>query len=190
MILDFLVYIIPVVFVLGFLLLASRYIKNRSNTWGLFARNQQLFFNTARGQYEYPVVHGKVDGRSFLLGRFKRGSSYTLIEMGLNKELPEGTYFGADHFHSSIIKRLTLGEDIETGDPKFDKKVIVKGKDVHNIISYLDVGKRETIIELTELGAEVCDNKIRIKSRRDIRQLDKLEEIFSELIRLALKLEE
>ncbi len=144
---------LALVFGLAFFLI-WRYKRKIWNAWGAFSLAHDL--ELSKGPY--PSVKGEVEGRMVAIGSFMartpggRAAPRRVVEfkinVGLKGNVPAGLIAG---------KRALLqgAGKVQTGDPKFDRKIWVDCPDKNAALAYLTPQRKEALYEVSKLGAVV-----------------------------------
>ncbi len=93
------------------------------------------------------VIHLDYAGVSRLVD-----ASYVRISVFFNRDMPIGIHVFREEWFMRLAKSLRLfrGQDIKTGDSKFDSTFRVQGEDEATVAAHLDSAAREALISFTE----------------------------------------
>lgn len=86
---------------------------------------------------------------------------YIRVSVFFGKDMPQKIRVFQEEWPVRLAKGLGLfwGQDIKTGDEKFDSMFRVQGQDTETIARHLDKAARESLINFAESGRSVCGQK-------------------------------
>lgn len=140
-----------------------------------------------------PRITGENSGFPFLLSTVQKGSGknknlYSSMKLEL-KDLPAEIHVYPEKSIHKIIKIFGY-QDIQTNDPEFDGRFIVRGENSEQVLSYLTRDRRTA---LKKYSMEIPDLELRqgalyLERRGLIKKMNELENIFRTLGELAIAL--
>lgn len=137
-------------------------------------------------------LHMRVEGQSRTFpvqvreeGRGKSGT-WTVVEVKVCDRVPESLFLGHEGIGASFGK-LFVGEDITTGDERFDEAVVVRGP-VSRALALLDEETRHRVAELVKAGGKVKDGVVSIALHRTFRDGEALATLVQQLVAVAERL--
>ncbi|VAX20901.1 hypothetical protein MNBD_NITROSPINAE03-468 [hydrothermal vent metagenome] len=147
----------------------------------------------ALSAFSMPRITGKNNGFPFELSTLKKGSGnnkvlYSFMKLEL-ESLPTGIHVYPEKSVHKVIKIFGY-QDIQTGDPEFDGKFMVRGENPEQVLSYL-TWNRQTALKKYSIkipNLELRKGAIYMERRGLIKKIDELEKLFRELGKLATAL--
>lgn len=117
-----------------------------------------------------------------------RGKSgvWTVVEVKAGRRVPDSLFLGREGIGASFGK-LFVGEDIATGDERFDAAVVVRGP-VSRALALLDEETRHRVAELVTPGGKVKDGVVSIALHRTFRDGEALSKLVQQLVAVAERL--
>lgn len=117
-----------------------------------------------------------------------RGKSgvWTVVEVKAGRRVPDNLFLGREGIGASFGK-LFVGEDIATGDERFDAAVVVRGP-ASRALALLDEETRHRVTELVKAGGKVKDGVVSIALHRRFRDGEALSGIIQQLVAVAERL--
>ena len=192
--------VIIVLFVLAIFAYVHLGVGRQKAMWSQFAHRHGLRYED-QGFLRYPFVRGTVNGRSFELKvdlvemfTIRTGRSF----MALSLEI-KGNFFcnmeikKADAFLE--LQHLDPGPRLTTGDRSFDDMSDIFCDDDKECASYLAPHRKNALRELFSIEGESRVSitnrgaQVMFRSRRIIRNAQKLEDIFGTLLRVVPELD-
>lgn len=137
-------------------------------------------------------VHMRMEGQMrafpFKVHEESRGKSgvWTVVEVDSRGRIPDTFYLGREGIGSSFGK-LFVGEDIATGDERFDAAVVVRGPTTL-ALSLLDEETRRRVTDLTAPGGKVKDGVVSIALHRRFKDGKALAKLAQDLVAVAERL--
>lgn len=152
-------YLVPSYFAVGLVVVLVLYgiyywmkKKKRKKAWKEAADDLGMLFG-GRRFFDTPRISGEIEDRKVKLwvkqettgtGRHKRTTLYTILEVPLKADLPDGINLTYDGILSSIGEWFG-DQDVKAGDEEFDRWVDVEGDDPEEIKSYLTPERRKAL---------------------------------------------
>jgi hypothetical protein len=137
-------------------------------------------------------LHMRVEGHSRTFpvqvreeGRGKSGV-WTVVEVKTCGRVPDSLFLGREGIGASFGK-LFVGEDIATGDERFDAAVVVRGP-ASRALALLDEETRHRVTELVRAGGKVKDGVVSIALHRRFRDGEALSGFVQQLVAVAERL--
>lgn len=167
--------------------------SRRRAVWRRFARRHGLRFVENRGRL---VVAGMLGNRLVTLTVPEEGSDgeelgveEVRIDVSLEGPLPRGLQLAEGGLIVGEAERAFGEQVIETGDPEFDRRVVVKGADAEAIRDYLAEERRRALLELLdgEAGWTVLmdERRVALEKRSLVGRLEELEDRLERLLAVA-----
>lgn len=192
--------IIIVFFVLAIFVYIHLGVGRQKEMWSQFAHRHGMRYED-QGFLRYPVVRGTVKGRSFELKvdlvemfTIRTGRSFMVMYLEI-----KGNFFcnmeikKADTFLE--LQHLDPGPRLLTGDRSFDDMIDIYCDDDKECASYLAPHRKNALRELFSIEGEPRVSiknrgaQVIVRSRRIIRNAQKLEGIFGTLLRVVPELD-
>lgn len=133
-------------------------------------------------------MEGQVHALPFKVHEESRGKSgvWTVVEVDGVDRIPRALFLGHEGVGASFGK-LFVGEDITTGDERFDAAVVVRGPSPL-ALSLLDEETRQRVTNLTASGGKVKDGVVSIALHRRIKDGEALAKFVRDLVAVAERL--
>jgi hypothetical protein len=168
---------VPGLFFIGGILLALligaavvQHRKKVNAAWGTAADRLGLFHDPG-GLFKGRSLQGTIDQQHVKVqirteSHGKHSATYTCYDVSYPRPLGLGLKLGRQHFMSGVAKFFGA-QDIEIGDPEFDREVVVKGVNEQRIAEYLTPSRRLSVTRLFHAmeGATIDDEKVAYRGK-------------------------
>jgi hypothetical protein len=183
-----------VTFGAGLAILAIYLNKRRNDAWRAFAESMGLV-GPAPGIFASPVITGTHLGLDVqfdleTIGGGKNRQVFTRCAIRIPLVLPQGMVVSRESFFSGIDRFFGM-QDIQTGEPEFDGKVIIKGSDPLAIKGYFSHPTRREAAEkivLFSTRSRIEQNQVLLVQRGVVVDSAQLAELLNSAVSTARNL--
>lgn len=143
--------LLPLLIGLPMIYLAVQHRKKRIQSW--IALAERLGLSYAEEGYDQPAIRGTLGGRPVSARCEQRGSGksrhyVTVLRVELDPSAPLGLQLSPEGLFAKATK-LIGAQDVQVGDPTFDKTFLIKANDEAEALRYFEPAhRRQALLDL------------------------------------------
>lgn len=152
-------FIVFAIFIVGVsIVVTQNQLKKTNAAWQAVAKKFR-FHHEPGALFTHPRIMGELREQSVLVETYARKSgknstTYTRFRVSFPESLGMGLNLSKSGFFTGLWTMMG-GQDIKTGDANFDERVVVRGRNVATVVSYLHSSRRRLLLRVFDDFPEI-----------------------------------